>query len=115
MSLAPASPSPDVWHDITRMRTLNSEQSQRRLVKHICPLQLEIVERLIERYSNPGEEVTDPFGGLLTVPYCAIRLGRRGHASELNPQSWRDGLRYLKAAETERDMPTLFDLMKAGA
>jgi DNA modification methylase len=110
MSLAPASPSPDVWHDVTRMRTLNSSQSQRRLTKHICPLQFDIVDRLIKRYSNAGDEVTDPFGGLLTVPYRAIILGRRGHACELNPESFRDGLRYVKAAEVERAMPSLFDL-----
>ncbi|HVH53937.1 MAG TPA: DNA methyltransferase, partial [Actinomycetota bacterium] len=55
MALAPASPHPDVWTDVARMRTLNTEQSQRRQTLHVCPLQFDIVDRLIERYSNPGE------------------------------------------------------------
>jgi hypothetical protein len=57
MSLAPGSHHPDVWHDINRMLTLNSDQSKRAVEQHVCPLQLDIVKRLIERYSNKGELV----------------------------------------------------------
>lgn len=46
--------------DIDRMRTLNTTQSQRRKALHVCPLQLDIVDRLINRYSNPGDLVLDP-------------------------------------------------------
>jgi DNA modification methylase len=73
MCLAPASHDPDVWHDVNRMLTLNGEQTQRGLENHICPLQFDIVDRLINRYTNKGELVFDPFGGLFTVPYRAIR------------------------------------------
>lgn len=59
MAVPPISNNPDVWTDITRMNTLNSEQAKKNEVKHICPLQLDIIERLIERYSNPGETVGD--------------------------------------------------------
>ena len=55
----------------TRMLTLNSDQSKRAVEQHVCPLQIDIVKRLIERYSNKGELVYDPFCGLGTVPYCA--------------------------------------------
>jgi len=75
LSLAPGSHHPDVWHDVNRMRTLNSEQSRRSVEQHLCPLQFDIVDRLINRYSNPGELVYDPFCGLGTVPYRAILLG----------------------------------------
>lgn len=75
-----------------------------------CPLQFDIVDRLITRYSNPGELVYDPFCGLGTVPYRAIKLGRRGQGSELNPQYFLDSVQYLKAMEAEVSMPSLFDL-----
>ncbi len=109
MSLAPGSWHPDVWHDVTRMLTLNSDQSRRAVEKHVCPLQFDIVDRLIERYSNKGERVYDPFCGLGTVPYRAILLGRTGGGSELNPAYFMDQVHYLKAAEQQVSMPTLFD------
>jgi hypothetical protein len=75
-----------------------------------CPLQFDIVDRLIERYSNPGELVFDPFSGLGTVPVRALRLGRRGRGVELNPGYWADSVKYLQAEERRVAMPTLFDL-----
>lgn len=80
---------------------------------HVCPLQLDIVDRLINRYSAPGETVFDPFGGLMTVPVEAVRLGREGIGTELNADYFRDGLGYLREADAERDVPTLFDLLEA--
>jgi len=112
MCLAPASHHPDVWTDIPKMQTLNSEQSRRRLQQHVCPLQFLVVDRLIDRYSQPGEVVFDFFGGLGTVPYRAVKKGRIGWGIELNPQSYFDALRYLEAAEREFDMPTLFDFIQ---
>lgn len=111
MMLAPPSPHPDVWTDVNRMRTLNTEQSRRDLVMHTCPLQYDIVDRLIERYSNPGELVFDPFAGLGTVPLRALRAGRRGRGVELNPASFIDSVRYLKAEEMRVGTPSLFDLI----
>ena len=115
MSLAPGSHHPDVWHDINRMRTLNGDQTNRNVEKHVCPLQFDIVDRLIERYSNAGELVYDPFCGLGTVPYCAIKKGRRGGGSELNPSYFMDQVHYLKAAEREASMPDLFSALEAEA
>lgn len=100
-----------VWDDVNRMLTLNSEQSRKELQLHICPLQLDVVDRLIERYSNPGETVFDPFAGLFTVPYCAVKKGRVGIGIELNEQSFHDGLAYLKAADIQASAPTLFDML----
>ena len=111
MSIAPESRSDDVWTDINRMLTLNGRQAKRNLNMHICPLQIEIVDRIINRYSNPGELVFDPFGGLMTVPYRALKLGRKGRAVELNPGSFFDGVKYLEAEEREQSMPSLFDLL----
>lgn len=111
MVVAPGSWTGEVWDDVNRMRTLNSEQVRNRRQMHVCPLQLDIVERLINRYSNPGETVYDPFGGIMTVPYMAVKMGREGMATELNPDYFRDGLGYLRQADAERDVPTLFDFL----
>ena len=100
-----------VWDDINRMRTLNTTQSRRRAQMHVCPLQLDIVERIINRYSNKGDLVLDPFGGLMTVPMTAVKMGREGYGIELSPDYFRDGVGYLQAADEEREMPTLFDFI----
>ncbi|MCP3868328.1 MAG: DNA methylase N-4 [Gammaproteobacteria bacterium] len=109
MSIAPGSHDESVWHDVNRMRTLNGEQSRKGLNAHICPLQFDIVDRIITRFTNPGEVVLDPFGGLMTVPYRAILKGRKGYGVELNPSYYCDGVKYLEAAEREVSMPSLFD------
>ncbi len=109
MSLAPGSHHPDVWHDVNRMLTLNGEQTKRGLENHICPLQFDIVDRLIERFSNRGELVFDPFGGLFTVPYRALALGRQGRAVELSAPYFFDGVKYMQAIERQMAMPSLFD------
>jgi DNA modification methylase len=111
MVVAPGSWSDQIWDDINRMKTLNGKQSQKKLQMHICPLQIDIVERIINRYSNPGDLVCDPFAGLMTVPMQAVKMGRDGFGIELNPESFRDGVGYLKAAEADIDVPTLFDYL----
>ena len=112
MVIAPASWDTDkVWDDILRMRTLNAEQKRRDLQMHVCPLQLDIVERLIDRYSNKGDVILDPFGGIGTVPLTAMKMERYGMAIELNNGYFRDGVGYCQAEEAEEDLPTLFDLL----
>mgnify|MGYP002798447089 FL=1 len=115
MVVAPGSWTEEVWDDVNRMRTLNANQRSKRLQLHVCPLQLDIVERVIARYSNPGEIVFDPFAGLFTVPYMAVKMGRYGLGTELNLDYFRDGVEYLREAELEQDAPTLFDLVGGDA
>lgn len=101
----------EVWDDINRMKTLNTTQSRRRAQMHVCPLQIDIAERIINRYSNEGDQVLDPFGGLMTVPMTAIKMRRKGYGIELNSDYFRDGVGYLKSAEDEVETPTLFDFI----
>lgn len=115
MLLPPASWHQDVWTDITRMRTLNGAQSAKGKEMHLCPLQFDIVDRVITQFSQKGETVLDPFGGLMTVPYCAIKLGRTGLGFELNPRYFADGLAYCEAAAQAAGIPTLFSLDEATA
>ena len=115
MVCAPGSWTDSVWDEINRMRTLNTSQRLKKRELHICPLQLDVVERAITRWSNPGDLILDPFGGLMTVPYMAVKMDRRGVGIELNSDYFRDGLGYLQEAEEERDAPTLFDLVEGVA
>lgn len=114
MLFPPISLNPEVWTDINRMRTLNTSQAVAGQEKHVCPLQLDIVNRLIERYSNPGEVVLDPFHGIGTVGYCAVHLGRVGWGVELSRDYWEASVGYCEQAEREHTMPTLFDLQESG-
>ncbi|MBR6321813.1 MAG: DNA methylase N-4, partial [Lachnospiraceae bacterium] len=115
MVVAPGSWHSDVWDDVNRMLTLNTSQSQKRQQLHVCPLQFDTVDRLINRYSNAGDLIGDPFGGIGTVPLRALKLGRRGWMSELNPEYWRDAVGYLEAETADVGMPTLFDIIGEGA
>jgi hypothetical protein len=110
MLCQPVSHSEDVWTDVTRMRTLNGEQAAKGKEMHLCPLQFDIVDRAIVQYTNPGDEVYDPFGGLMTVPLRAVKLGRRGRGVELNPAYFTDGTWHLKRHDTQANSPTLFDM-----
>ncbi|HET8837889.1 MAG TPA: DNA methyltransferase [Flavobacteriaceae bacterium] len=110
MTIPPTSGNDMVWTDINRMNTLNANQANRKKEKHICPLQLDIIERLINRFTNPGDLVDDPFGGLFSTAYKALEMGRSAISVELNPEYYDDGLFYLKAIEYKINVPTLFEL-----
>jgi len=100
---------PDVWTDVAQMLSLNTLQSAKGAEKHLCPLPFDIVDRCILQRSMPGETVLDPFGGLMTVPYRALKHGRQGIGIELNHRYFLDGVTYCEAMAREVGMPTLFD------
>jgi DNA modification methylase len=113
MLLPPHSKHPDVWTDVARMLTLNGAQYAKGKEMHLCPLQFDIVDRAIVQFSMPGETVFDPFGGLMTVPYRAIKHGRRAVGVELNPGYFLDGVSYVEAEAREVGTPALFDFLEA--
>jgi DNA modification methylase len=110
MLLQPASWSDDVYSDITRMKTLNTAQYSKGRQMHLCPMQIDLADRVINQFSMKDEVVFDPFAGLMTVPFRAVSLGRVGYGCELSPSYFSDGLRYLHAAEMNLNAPTLFDM-----
>jgi hypothetical protein len=112
MLLQPQSWHSDVWTDITRMLTLNGAQSSKGKEMHLCPMQFDLADRVIDQFSNPGDVVFDPFGGLMTVPYRAILKKRFGMGIELSAPYFCDGAAYCKAASEEMNMPSLFDIDK---
>lgn len=105
---------PAIWSDINQMRVLNVEIAREaKDERHLAPLQLDLIERLIHWYTNPGELVFDPFGGVGSTPYVAVKMGRRGMASELKPSYWKLACKYLRQAEMEKSQPTLFELAES--
>jgi len=80
---------------------------------HLCPLQFDIVDRVITQFTMEGETVLDPFAGLLTTAYCAIKLRRKAIVIELNAGYFADGVQYVESAAKQADVPTLFDVTES--
>jgi hypothetical protein len=78
-----------------------------------CPMPFDIVNRLIEQFSMEGELVFDPFAGLGTVPYCAVKKRRRGLGVELCLRYFLEAGAYCAAAARDKTMPSLLDVMQA--
>lgn len=110
MLLHPQSWTEEVWTDVTRMLTLNSQQYAKGQQMHLCPIQFDIVDRCITQFTNKGETVFDPFGGIMTVPYRAIKHGRKGVAFELNGAYFADGAGYCEMMDNEMSVPDLFSM-----
>jgi DNA modification methylase len=100
-----------VWFDIRETNTLNTTVARDDAdERHICPLQLDLIERVIRLWSNRGDLVLTPFLGIGSEVYSAVKLGRRGIGCELKPSYWRTAVGNLERLESEMDLPTLFDI-----
>ena len=98
-----------VWMDIRRTDVLNAKVARDdRDEKHICPLQLTVIERCVELWSNPGDLVFSPFAGIGSEGYEAVRLGRRFVGIELKESYWRTACKNLRDAEASLDHQSLF-------
>jgi hypothetical protein len=100
------------WRDIRETDTLNVVEGRGEDdTRHICPLQLGVIERLIRLYTNPGELVFSPFAGIGSELYSAVKLGRRAYGCELKPEYHAAAIRNLKRAELEAEQSKagLFD------
>jgi superfamily II DNA or RNA helicase len=91
-----------VWMDINPSRTLQKESARdEKDERHICPLQLDVIERGIQLWSNPGDLVLSPFAGIGSEGHVAIKTGRRFVGFELKDSYWRQASKNLEAAEKE--------------
>lgn len=81
--------------------------------RHICPLQLGVIERCVKLWSNPGEIVFSPFGGIGSEGYVAIKNGRQASLIELKESYFNILVRNLERAEMEKSELTLFDMLEA--
>ena len=99
-----------VWLDIKETRTLNERTARDDAdERHICPLQLDFIERVVRLWSNPGETVFTPFAGIGSEVYTAVKLGRYGHGIELKPSYWRTAVGNLRDLDEQMALPALFD------
>lgn len=99
-----------VWWDIKETNTLNVRVARDDAdERHICPLQLDFIERCVRLWSNPGETVLSPFAGIGSEVYMARKLGRYGLGCELKPSYWRTAVANLERLELEMGHATLFD------
>jgi len=99
-----------VWFDINRMRVLNVEAARgEKDERHLCPLQLDVIARAIDLWSNPGDLVLSPFAGIGSEGYEAVRMGRRFLGIELKDSYFRTACNNLRRAEREANQPSLFD------
>ncbi|HPM03295.1 MAG TPA: site-specific DNA-methyltransferase [Candidatus Cloacimonadota bacterium] len=80
--------------------------------KHICPLQLGTIERCVKLYSNPGETVLTPFGGIGSEGYEAVRLGRKAILIELKESYYRILLQNMRQIESKTNQPNLFTILE---
>lgn len=99
-----------IWDGIDEMDTLNVRVARDDAdERHICPLQLDLIERCVRLWSNPGETVLSPFAGIGSEVWVARRLGRRGIGIELKPSYWRTSVDNLRRLDMEMSTPSLFD------
>lgn len=102
-----------VWWDINQSDTLNVRMARDgRDERHICPLQLPVIERLVKLYTNPNDIVFTPFLGIGSEVYQSILMGRRGIGIELKKSYFDCAVENVKNAEIEASQPTLFDFME---
>ena len=106
------------WSNIRETNTLNVKEARSEEdTKHICPLQLDVIDRLVRLYSNPGEVVFSPFTGIGSEGYVSLQRGRSFYGCELKPEYHAQALKNLAKAERthKADSKTLFDAAEAVA
>lgn len=101
-----------VWFDINPSNTLQKESAREaRDERHICPLQLEVIERAVQLWTNPDDLVLSPFMGIGSEGYVSVQMGRRFVGAELKESYYKQAVANLERAEREKEQPTLFDLL----
>lgn len=94
-----------VWMDIRQSDTLQKKSARaEKDERHICPLQLEVIQRCIELWTNPNDIVFDPFGGIGSTAYVALKMGRRAISSELKESYYEQMRNNVEIAVSEEPM-----------
>jgi len=98
-----------VWSDINQTRTLNYRETRGEDdIRHICPLQLDVIHRCLQLWSREGDVVLSPFAGIGSEGYESIKLSRKFIGFELKPEYYGCAVKNLAAVETETMTPSLF-------
>lgn len=97
-----------VWMDINQTDTLNARVARNdKDGRHLCPLQLQVIERAIQLWTNKGDIVFTPFGGIGSELYGALRQGRKAVGIELKPEYFATAVKNLKSIEADKSRPSL--------
>jgi DNA modification methylase len=91
-----------VWMQVNQTNVLNGRQARGdQDERHICPLQLDVIERCLTLYSNPGDLVLDPFNGIGSTGYQSVKMGRKYIGVELKPEYARQAAKFMERAECQ--------------
>lgn len=97
--------SPPVWMDVDQTNVLNVQQARSdKDEKHLCPLQLDVIERAVRLWSNPGDVVFSPFAGIGSEGVETLKHGRKFVGIELKPEYFRQAISFLRAANAQRSL-----------
>lgn len=103
------------WDDVRLDRVLPYREARdSEDEKHVHPLQLDVIDRALVLWSNPGETVFTPFMGVGSEIYSAVRAGRRGIGVELKPSYWRQAVKNLAAVDDDRSKQMAFEVDAVG-
>jgi hypothetical protein len=99
-----------VWMDVVQGDVLTHKVAREvEDERHISPLQLTPIRRCIDLWTNPGDVVYDPFGGIGSVPYCAVEMGRKGLMTELKESYFKQAVANLRDLDAKSSIRGLFD------
>jgi DNA modification methylase len=94
-----------VWDTVNQTNVLNVKAAKSAGdERHLCPLQLDVIERALIMWSNPGDVVLSPFMGIGSEGYCSLKLGRKFIGTELKESYWRQASQYLQGATAQSDL-----------
>lgn len=94
-----------VWMTINQSNVLNVRAAKEPTdERHLCPLQLDVIERALILWSNPGDVMLTPFGGIGSESYVALKLGRKAVSVELKESYWRQACQYLDGIDQQQDL-----------
>lgn len=97
-----------VWMDINQTNVLNVRMARdQKDERHLCPLQLDLIERCVRLWTNEGDTVFSPFAGIGSEGWASMNAGRKFIGTELKPAYFRQAVKYLTEAENASSMPTL--------
>jgi hypothetical protein len=103
-----------VWMDINQTNTLNVRMAKDNAdERHLCPLQLDLIERAVTMWSNPGDVVLSPFMGIGSEGVTALKLKRKFIGVELKPSYFKHACRYLEAQDRQEDLFVFENMMDA--
>lgn len=101
-----------VWMDIRQSDTLQKKSARtEKDERHICPLQLEVIQRCIELWSNPNDVVLDPFCGIGSSPYVAVTMNRKGVGFELKESYYKQAKANCELAANSNKMGSIVGQM----